>query len=209
MGELLMSYSIVVLIFIFSFFLGSVPTAFFVVKLITGKDLRKVGSGNIGGTNASRAADNKTQKYLIYIITAVGDILKGLVPVLIAVGVFKNKDITIDNNLVYTITALLAILGHDTMPFIKKGQGKGVATTFGAFVAIAPIPSYIALATFFILRLFTPIASRRSIAAGIIMAIVAILLKYPLTIAIGTVISSVLVVFTHKENIKRIMRGQE
>jgi glycerol-3-phosphate acyltransferase PlsY len=209
MGELLMSYSIVVLIFIFSFFLGSVPTAFFVVKLITGKDLRKVGSGNIGGTNASRAADNKTQKYLIYIITAVGDILKGLVPVLIAVGVFKNKDITIHKNLVYTITALLAILGHDTMPFIKKGQGKGVATTFGAFVAIAPIPSYIALATFFILRLFTPIASRRSIAAGIIMAIAAILLKYPLTIAIGTVISSVLVVFTHKENIKRIMRGQE
>jgi acyl phosphate:glycerol-3-phosphate acyltransferase len=204
-----MNYSIVVLIFIFSFFLGSVPTAFFVVKLITGKDLRKVGSGNIGGTNASRAADNKTQKYLIYIITAVGDILKGLVPVLIAVGVFKNKDIKIDKNLIYTITALLAILGHDTMPFIKKGQGKGVATTFGAFVAIAPIPAYIGFATFFTLRLFTPVASRRSIAGGIIIAIAAILLKYPMSIAIGTVISSVLVVFTHKENIKRIMRGQE
>jgi glycerol-3-phosphate acyltransferase PlsY len=204
-----MSYLMFVLIFIFSFLLGSVPTAFFVVKLITGKDLRKIGSGNIGGTNASRAADNKTQKYLIYFITAIGDILKGLVPVIIAVGVLKNKDISMDKNLIYTVTALLAILGHDTMPFIKKGQGKGVATTFGAFVAIAPIPAYIGLATFFILRLFTPVASRRSIAAGIIMALAAILLKYPQTIAIGTVISAVLVVVTHKENIKRIMRGQE
>jgi acyl phosphate:glycerol-3-phosphate acyltransferase len=204
-----MSYLVVVLIFIFSFLLGSVPTAFFVVKLITGKDLRKIGSGNIGGTNASRAAENRTQKYLIYFITAAGDILKGLAPVLIAVGVFKNKGITIDKNLIYTITALLAILGHDTMPFIKKGQGKGVATTFGAFVAIAPIPAYIALATFFILRLVTPVASRRSIAAGIILAIAAILLKYQLIIVIGTVISAILVVVTHKENIKRIMKGQE
>jgi glycerol-3-phosphate acyltransferase PlsY len=204
-----MSYLVIVLIFIFSFLLGSVPTAFFVVKLITGKDLRKVGSGNIGGTNASRAAENKTQKYLIYFITAAGDILKGLAPVLIAVGVFKNKAITIDKNLIYTITALLAILGHDTMPFIKKGQGKGVATTFGAFVAIALIPAYIALATFFILRLVTPVASRRSIVAGIILAIAAILLKYQLIIVIGTVISAILVVVTHKENIKRIIKGQE
>jgi acyl phosphate:glycerol-3-phosphate acyltransferase len=204
-----MSYLMVILIFVFSFFLGSIPTAFFVVKLITGKDLRKVGSGNIGGTNASRAADNKTQKYLIYVITAVGDILKGLVPVLIAVGVFENKDIAIDKNLIYTVAALLAILGHDTMPFIKKGQGKGVATTFGAFVAIAPIPAYIGFATFFILRLFTPVASRRSIAGGIIIAISAILLKSPLPIAIGTVISAILVVYTHRENIKKIMRGQE
>lgn len=204
-----MSYLMFILIFIFSFLLGSVPTAFFVVKLITGKDLRKVGSGNIGGTNASRAADNKTQKYLIYTITAIGDILKGLVPVLIAVGIFKNKDITIDKDLIYTVTALLAILGHDTMPFIKKGQGKGVATTFGAFVAIAPIPAYIGFVTFFILRLLTPVASRRSIAGGIIIAIAAIVLNYPLPIGIGTVISAILVVFTHRENIKRIIRGQE
>jgi glycerol-3-phosphate acyltransferase PlsY len=204
-----MSYLVVVLIFIFSFLLGSVPTAFFVVKLITGKDLRKIGSGNIGGTNASRSAENRKQKYLIYFITAAGDILKGLAPVLIAVGVFRNKAITIDKNFIYTVTALLAILGHDTMPFIKKGQGKGVATTFGAFVAIAPIPAYIALATFFILRLVTPVASRRSIAAGIILAIAAILLKYQLIIVIGTVISAILVVVTHKENIKRIMKGQE
>ena len=204
-----MSYLMVVIIFIFSFLSGSIPVALFVVKLVTGKDLRKVGSGNIGGTNASRAADNKAQKYLIYFITAAGDILKGFVPILIAVEVFKNRDIAMDKNLIYTITALIAILGHDTMPFIKKGQGKGVATTFGAFVLIATMPAYIGLATFFILRLFTPVASKRSIAAGIIMAVSAIVLKYPLIIVAGTIISAVLVVVTHRENIKRILRGEE
>jgi acyl phosphate:glycerol-3-phosphate acyltransferase len=204
-----MSYVLIILIFIFSFLLGSIPTAFFVVKAITGKDLRRIGSGNIGGTNASRAADNKTQKYLIYFTTAIGDILKGLIPVLAALAILKNRSIPMDKNVVYSITAVLAILGHDTMPFIKNGQGKGVATTFGAFVAIAPIPSYLGFATFFILRLFTPVASRRSIASGVVVALGVLIMKYPLSIGIAAVISAILVIVTHRENIKRILSGQE
>ncbi len=204
-----MNHLVIFLIFILALLSGSIPTAFFVVKLVTGKDLRQIGSGNIGGTNASRAADNKTQKYLIYFTTAIGDVLKGLIPVLIAIGVLKNRTIVFDKNLIYTITAVLAVIGHDTMPFIKNGQGKGVATTFGAFVAIAPIPSYLGFATFFILRLFTPVASRRSIASGFVVASGVIIMKYPLPIAIGAVFSAILVIITHRDNIKRIIRGEE
>lgn len=204
-----MSYIVVILIFIFSFCLGSIPTALMVVKAVTGKDLRQIGSGNIGGTNASRAADTKAQKYLIYFSTAVGDILKGLIPVFIAITVFKNRNINLDKNLIYIVTALLAILGHDTMPFVKNGQGKGVATTFGALVLIVPIPAYIGLISFFGLRLVTPVASRRSITSGLLIAIVVFIMKYPLIITAGTFIASALVVITHRENIKRIIKGQE
>jgi acyl phosphate:glycerol-3-phosphate acyltransferase len=204
-----MNYLVIFFIFIIAFLLGSIPTAFFVVKAITGKDLRQVGSGNIGGTNASRAANNKTQKYLIYAATAVGDILKGLIPVFIAVIFFKNENIAWDKSLIYIITALLAILGHDTMPFIKNGQGKGVATTFGALVLIVPMPAWIGFITFFILRLFTSVASRRSITGGIVIAVATVIMKYPLPIEIGVIIAAVLVILTHRENIKKILRGEE
>lgn len=203
-----MSYIIVVLFFILAYLLGSIPTALVVVKAITGKDLRQIGSGNIGGTNASRAADTKTQKYLIYGITAVVDILKGLLPVLIVTLVFKNRDTAFDKNLIYIITAMLAVLGHDTMPFIK-GQGKGVATTFGALVLIAPVPAFAGFITFFALRLITPVASRRSIISAVVIAVIAVIIKSPLPITVGTFVSVVLVVITHRENIKRILRGEE
>ncbi|MCM0648246.1 glycerol-3-phosphate acyltransferase [Clostridium swellfunianum] len=199
----------IIFIFVCAFLLGSIPTALLVVKAITGKDLRKIGSGNIGGTNASRAADTKEQKYLIYIATAVGDVLKGFIPVLVAVITFSNKDISIDVNLVYMLTALAAILGHDTMPFIKNGQGKGVATTFGALVLIVPIPALIGFIAFFGLRLITPVASRRSITSAIVISVGVFLMQYPLIIKFGTFLAALLVIITHRENIKRIIKGQE
>jgi acyl phosphate:glycerol-3-phosphate acyltransferase len=204
-----MFYVVIILIFILSFLLGSIPTALLVVKAVTGKDLRKIGSGNIGGTNASRAADTKAQKYLIYFSTAVGDILKGLIPVLIAVVFIKNRDINLDKGLLYMITALLAILGHDTMPFIKGGRGKGVATTFGALVLIVTIPAFIGFITFFGLRLITPVASRRSITGGIVIAAAVLIMGYPLPITIGTFIAAVLVIVTHRDNINRMLKGLE
>jgi glycerol-3-phosphate acyltransferase PlsY len=205
-----MNYLVIVAILLVAFLIGSIPTAFFVVKLITGKDLRNIGSGNLGGTNASRAANSNAQKYLIYFTTGFIDILKGALPVLFAVKLLQFKNIPMaDKDLIYSITAVIAILGHDTMPFIKNGKGKGVATTFGAFLPIAPVPALIGLITFFILRIFTPVASRRSMASTIIIAIAAIIMKYPVWITAAAAISAMLIVITHKDNIKRIIRGEE
>jgi glycerol-3-phosphate acyltransferase PlsY len=204
-----MFYVNIILIFILSFLLGSIPTALLVVKAVTGKDLRKIGSGNIGGTNASRAADTKAQKYLIYFATAVGDILKGFIPVLIATIFLNDKNINLDKELLYVTTALLAILGHDTMPFIKGGRGKGVATTFGALVLIVTIPAFIGFITFFGLRLITPVASRRSITGGLVIALAAFIMRYPLSIKAGTFIAAILVIVTHRDNISRILKGLE
>lgn len=204
-----MSYFWIGVTFIFAYLLGTIPTAYIVVKLITGKDLRNVGSGNLGGTNASRAGEGKGQKYLIYFSTGLIDIVKGAIPVIISMSIFKTTQCPINKDFVYALTALLAIIGHDTMPFIKNGRGKGVATTAGAFLLIAAVPVMLGVITFILLRLFTSTASKRSITALIVAAISSVALSYPLPVKYGLVCAAILIIITHRENIARIMNGRE
>lgn len=196
-------------IFLFSYLIGTIPTAYIIVKLVTGKDLRDVGSGNIGGTNAGRAGETQNQKYFIYFSTGILDLFKGLIPVVISILILKNNHYGINRDLIYTIAALLSILGHDTMPFIKNGRGKGVATTAGAFLPIAVVPIMIGITTFFVLRLFTPTASKRSIISLIVIAFSGIIMNYSVPIKYGLVFGTVLVLITHKQNILRIINGKE
>jgi glycerol-3-phosphate acyltransferase PlsY len=204
-----MDYVIICILFIFAFILGSIPTAYVVVKAFTGKDLRKVGSGNIGGTNAKRAGDTKLQSYLIYICTAFFDILKGLLPVLVALNLMKYIEIPVNYDLIYVVIALLAILGHDTMPFMRNARGKGVATTAGSFVLIAPVGILVGAITFFFLCFVFKAASRRSIIASIAIVATCFIVNYSLPIKIGSIIASMLIFGRHKENIERILRGEE
>lgn len=204
-----MSYVWLGVTFIFSYLLGTIPTGFIVVKLITGKDLRTVGSGNLGGTNASRAGEGKGQKNLIYFTTGIIDLLKGAIPVIISISIFKTSYCPLNKDMVYTITALLSIIGHDTMPFIKSGRGKGVATTAGAFLPIAAVPIMLGTITFIVLRLFTSTASKRSIAALIIAATSVLIMNYPIAAKYGLVVATILIIITHRENIVRIIDGRE
>ncbi|ERI90055.1 putative acyl-phosphate glycerol 3-phosphate acyltransferase [Clostridiales bacterium oral taxon 876 str. F0540] len=204
-----MDYFLLLGLFIFSFLLGSIPTAYIVVKLFTGKDLRKVGSGNIGGTNAKRAGNSKGQGYLIYICTGLIDILKGMLPVLVAMKLLKYESLPVNKDLIYVIIALLAIIGHDTMPFMKNARGKGVATTAGALLIIATVPVLIGAAVFIILNIFFKAASRRSILASAAIVVACFYLDYSLWIKVGAVISCLLIVVRHKDNIKRILQGEE
>lgn len=195
---------IIIITSVISFLLGSIPTGYFITKKACGIDIRTKGSGNIGSTNVKRIVGTK-----ISIITQIIDVLKGIIPVVLGIYLSKIVKLPVSTDTYLSIIAIAAILGHDYTPFLKFKGGKGVNTTLGVFIFIAPIPTLTGLAVYFILGLFIRIVSIRSISIGITIPIMCIITKLPIQIIISTTIAGILMVFRHKDNLVRIMRKEE
>ncbi|MBW1973316.1 MAG: glycerol-3-phosphate acyltransferase, partial [Deltaproteobacteria bacterium] len=117
---------------IFSYLCGSLPIGVILSKL-KGKDPREIGSKNIGATNVMRAAGK-----FLGILTLIGDIAKGAVPVILACLFF-------DNPYIIVISALAAFIGHIFPIFLKFKGGKGVATAVGVYLVISPLSVVMAI----------------------------------------------------------------
>ena len=195
---------IIITTILLSFLMGSIPTGYLLIKRNLGIDIRTQGSGNIGSTNVKRVAGKK-----ISVLTQVGDIVKGLLPVLIAAVIAYNFKLPISSDLYLSLVALAAILGHDYTPFLGFNGGKGVNTTLGAYFLLAPLSILLGVAVYFLLRYVTKIVSIRSMALGITIPLVAILTHKSLTVVIFTTIACLLLIFRHRDNIKRIVNKEE
>jgi acyl phosphate:glycerol-3-phosphate acyltransferase len=195
---------IIIITVIISFLCGSIPTGYLITKKLCGIDIRTKGSGNIGSTNVKRIVGTK-----ISIITQIIDILKGMIPVILAIYLAKTIELSLTTDTYVSIIAIAAVLGHDFTPFLSFKGGKGVNTTVGAFLLVAPIPTLVGVAVHFGLRLFTSIVSIRSIAIGITIFIMCIIMKLPISIIISTAIACILMVFRHKDNLIRIIHREE
>lgn len=195
---------IIIITIVISFLFGSIPTGYLITKKICGIDIRTKGSGNIGSTNVKRIVGTK-----ISIVTQTIDVLKGVMPVLLGIYLSGIIKLPVSTNTYLSVIAIATILGHDYTPFLKFKGGKGVNTTLGVFIFIAPIPTLTALTVYFILRLFISIVSIRSIAIGITIPIMCFITKLPISIIISTTIACVLMVFRHKDNLVRIIRKEE
>ena len=195
---------IIIITVIISFLCGSIPTGYLITKKLCGIDIRTKGSGNIGSTNVKRIVGTK-----ISIITQIVDILKGMIPVILGIYLAKTIKLPVTTDTYLSIIAIAAILGHDYTPFLAFKGGKGVNTTVGAFLLVAPIPTLVGVAVHFGLRLFTSIVSIRSIAIGITIPIICIIMKLPTSIIISTAIACILMVFRHKDNLMRIIHREE
>jgi acyl phosphate:glycerol-3-phosphate acyltransferase len=195
---------ILIISILISFLFGSIPTGYLITKKVYGIDIRTKGSGNIGSTNVKRIVGTK-----ISIITQIIDVLKGIIPVVLGIYLSRIIKLPVSTNTYLGIIAIATILGHDFTPFLKFKGGKGVNTTLGAFVLIAPIPTLTALAVYFILRLFISIVSIRSIAIGITIPAMCIITKLPISIIISATIACALIVFRHKDNLARVIRREE
>lgn len=195
---------IIIITVIISFLCGSIPTGYLITKKLCGIDIRTKGSGNIGSTNVKRIVGTK-----ISIITQVIDILKGMIPVILGIYLAKTIKLSLTTDTYVSIIAIAAVLGHDFTPFLSFKGGKGVNTTVGAFLLVAPIPTLVGVAVHFGLRLFTSIVSIRSIAIGITIFIMCIIMKLPISIIISTAIACILMVFRHKDNLIRIIHREE
>lgn len=204
------------LLIVIAYFLGSVPFGFLIGKA-HGKDLRKIGSGNIGATNAARVLGKKWG-YACFLL----DVSKGLIPMLL-VPAFGHAN---DQSDPVTLTLWLlvgcgAILGHIFPIFLGFKGGKGVATSLGIVLGLWPYYTLCGIAAFLIwiiVVLIWKYVSLASIAAAIsfpiILAVSALLINswqlsqlWPLITL--SVLMSGLVILRHKANIKRLLEGSE
>ncbi|MBI1922176.1 MAG: glycerol-3-phosphate acyltransferase [Geobacter sp.] len=188
--------SLPVIILLCSYLLGSIPTGLLLAKAC-GIDIRATGSGNIGATNVYRTVGRK-----LGVITLVLDCLKGLVPVLAA------QHLGLPEAWIAGV-GLAAFLGHVYTVFLKFKGGKGVATALGVFLGISPLAVLCVLILFFLIVWKWRYISLGSITAAAAFPIfTAALDRRPLIVAM-TVIIAALVIFKHRENIRRLRDGTE
>ncbi len=187
---------------LFSYFLGSIPFGYLLTKRFVGKNLMEEGSGNIGSTNVKRVAGRK-----ISIITQLLDMFKGLLPVALFY-IFIDKKLPANDFLVYAI-ALSAILGHDFSFFLKFKGGKGVNTTLGASILIAPLPVLISVAIYFFVRWRFKYVSLGSILLAVSLPLSEILISGMGTKFYYLLICMSLIIILHHKNIKRLFMKKE
>ena len=191
-------YKIVFLLL--TYFLGSIPVGSLLTKFYTGKNILKLGSGNIGSTNVRRVSGNK-----LSVITQLLDMLKGFLPV--ALFLLFNP-LTSPPYYVFML-ALAAILGHDFSLFLKFKGGKGVNTTMGASVLLAPYSVFISVIFYFIVKWRFKYVSLGSMVIAITIPLIEII-WYGLTPTFYyLLICSFLIVVLHYENIIRLIKGKE
>jgi len=181
---------------IFSYLLGSFPSAYIAGKIRKGIDIRRVGSRNAGATNVLMVI-GPIFAALVYVI----DLLKGLIPVLLAKNII-GTDISMG------LCGLAAILGHDFPIFIKFSGGKGVATTTGAMFGIN---ATIMTILFFAWIFFVALTNYFILSSLICMALIPILMylfKLSDTFMIFGILIFLAGLFTHRADVVRISRGQ-
>jgi glycerol-3-phosphate acyltransferase PlsY len=185
-----------------SYLIGSIPAAYLAGKLTRGIDLREHGSGNLGATNVYRVLGPK-----IALVVLLADALKGAVPVL----AFPAMTAAPRADLWAIAYAVAAIAGHVRSIFLLwRGGGKGVATAAGAFMALAPLPSLVALGIFVIVLLARGYVSLGSLSAAAVLPVLIGLregMRSPLFVVSAVV--AAFVFWTHRANIGRLRRGEE
>jgi len=195
-----MNLTVEIFLLIITYLVGSIPTGFLVVRYHLGKNILTLGSGNVGSTNVKRIAGNKWA-----IITQLADMIKGLLPV--ALFFFFFLPVTIPYY-VYLL-ALAAILVHDFSIYLKFKGGKGVNTTLGASVLLAPISVFVAVALYFIVRWRFKYVSSGSLVLAFTLPVVEVVVHQLSPTFYYLLISSFLIVILHRHNIIRLLRGEE
>lgn len=181
------------------YLVGSLSPSVFLGKGIKGIDVRRVGSGNAGTTNAFRALGVK-----LGIAVLLLDLLKGVAPVVIARLVLNDQ-----YPVVMVLVAFACILGHNYSLFLRGKGGKGAAAGAGAAIALMPIPMAIVLGVFLLLLVTVRIVSVSSIAATIMYPVMAVVFQRPLAYIIGACLMSAVVLWAHRGNFRRLWRRQE
>lgn len=195
---------IIIAIILISFLCGSIPSGYLIGKKLYGVDIRTMGSGNIGSTNVKRVLGTKAS-----LITQVMDVLKGVIPVLVAIYLVNKIELPIEKDIFLSIIALVVILGHNYTPFLRFKGGKGVNTTLGAFVFLVPIPTFLGVFVHFALKLLTKIVSIRSIATGVTIPIACILMQSSSAVLVATTVAAILMIIRHKDNLVRLINKEE
>ncbi len=184
-----------------SYLLGSIAFGYLLVLIFKGEDVRSSGSGNIGATNVARKSP------ALGAATLVLDAAKGLAAVLVARGLFGGRD----QQLIMTVAAFFAVLGHLFSVWLKFRGGKGVATSLGAFILLTPKSILCMVILFLLIAVALRYVSLGSVAAAVAFPVLAWALREysdPRQVALIAAVS-LLVIWKHRQNIGRLAAGTE
>lgn len=188
---------------VLAYLLGSIPVGYILVKATTGKNIQEIGSGNIGSTNVQRVAGKKIALY-----TQLLDMLKGLLPVALYFYFSKFRSAETSSYFVYAL-ALSAILGHNFSVFLKFKGGKGVNTTLGASVLLAPVAVFSAVATYYLVKWKFKYVSLGSLSLGLTLPLFEFLLHGQTLTFYYLLVCALLIQLMHWKNIQRLLQGNE
>ena len=193
-----------------SYLLGSIPTAYLFGRILKGIDIRKVGSGNVGATNALRALGPGPGITVLAL-----DIIKGLFAVVFLGNYFADKPVLWQAQNLRIFMGLCCICGHNWTIFLRFKGGKGIATTFGVLAGLAlkihglNIIIGILIITWLIVFFTFRIVSLASIIAALALPASCMFFRLPCPIISVSLILCVFVIIRHKANLQRIFQGKE
>jgi len=193
-----------------SYLLGSIPTAYLFGKILKGIDIRQVGSGNVGATNAMRALGRGAGITVLFL-----DILKGFVAVFFLAHYFIAKPAILQEQNLRIFMGLACICGHNWTIFLQFKGGKGIATSFGVLLALGlKIPGLnivigLIILTWFLIFFTTRIVSLASICAAVALPTLCFLFKQSIGLIMLGLLLCIFVIIRHKANIIRIYQGKE
>lgn len=190
---------IAVIFCLISYLIGSIPTGYWMGLRVKKIDIRAVGSKNIGATNVFRTLG---RRYGILVL--VLDILKGVLPVIGARLYFSHEF-----QVVWILVGLAAICGHTWTIFLGFKGGKGVATSLGVFLGLAPIPVLIVIPVFIGIFYTTRFVSLGSIVSSLLLPPLVWIFTRSIPLLIFCIAMATLIIIRHIPNIKRLIKGEE
>ena len=194
-----MIYLIGLITALVAYLIGSIPTGYLIVKAKTNQDIRTIGSGSTGATNVKRVLGKKW-----FFIVMLLDAIKGALPVVLA------KYLTDDIYGIYAvIAAIFVIIGHSKPIFLQFKGGKSVASGVGTILALNPLVGLCIAVIWSVITYISKYVSLGSIIALIISPFLMYFFKNPIGYIVYCAIAAIYIVYLHRENISRLLKGTE
>ena len=190
-----MDWLIWIVLIVGGYLLGSIPSAYILVKLKKGIDIRRFGSGNVGSTNTVRAAGRGTGA-----VVFIMDVAKGAIPTLLGTAVCEEAAL---------LAGLAAFIGHLWPIWLGFTGGKGVATGFGVALVIVPIQALIVICVWLVLAVLTGYVSLASCSASVLLWLLVLCTRQSWVCILVIFIIVGLICWRHKSNFINIKNGTE
>ena len=184
-----------------AYLIGSIPTGYIIVKAFTGQDIRTIGSGSTGATNVKMVMGKKW-----FFITLLADAFKGALPVVLTAMLAKNFT---ETGLLPVVAAVCVILGHSKSVFLKFTGGKSVASGVGTILALNWHVGLMIAAIWAVITYFSKYVSLGSIIALAISPILMYFFDGRLAYVGYCLLGALYIIYLHRENIKRLLKGEE
>lgn len=182
-----------------AYVLGGLPFGYLIARFACGKDIRTMGSGNVGATNVHRTVGRKPGLIVLFL-----DIVKGFC------AVWITASVTHGNPLALALAAGAVMLGHCYSVFLRFKGGKAVACFVGAFFYVTPLALMVSLIVFILVVAMSKYISLGSIIAALIFPFAVWRVEHPATpIIFASLFAAALIIYRHKPNIVRLVNGQE